>query len=422
MINRRFYNNIFYTFVIIHLLFLISGCTAPTFLEQKALSKQIFPKQVNGSQPISFHRIIFHVHPGTEIGGHHDGLARVKKIKYYWQSGISVGSDEFKIAASEEMRNCGYTVLGGENVVFGDDKSSKARFQLGGTIKDVKYNSYAPLAGNFSEAKITVKWQLMDALKREVIFTSTSEGYGKQSGTSVGVIILSFRNALRQLLANNSFVEIVTTKSDNLVSKLFNETLTIKTYEINEAITLPENIENVMLGVVLIKVGLTHASGFLVSEDGYILTAAHVVSGVNEVSVILKSGLELSAKVLRIDESQDIALIKIDGKGHKALCIEIKTLPPIGDEIYAIGSPFSKDLSFTVSKGIVSGYREINHFKYIQTDASLNPGNSGGPILNKDGKVVGIVSWKIVAQGFEGLSFGVPLDVIAHRLNIYWSK
>lgn len=422
MDKKRLTSYELFILAILLMLFFISGCTAPTLLERNSLSKRIIPKQVDGSQPIAFYRIIFHVQPGSEIGGHHDGLARVKWTKYYWQSGISVGSDEFKLAASEEMRNCGYDVLGGENIVFGEDKSSKARFQLGGTIKDIKYNTYAPLAGNFSEAKITVEWQLMDALKREVIFKLTSGGYGKQSGVSIGVILTSFRNALRQLLSNDSFIEIVTMKPEDLDNKLFDETLTIKTSKMNESIILPEDIEKVMEGVVLIKVGATHASGFLVSEDGYILTAAHVVSGVQEVSVILKSGLELSAKVLRVDERQDIAIIKIDGKGHKALCIETTKLPSVGIEIYAIGSPVSEKLSFTVSKGIISGYREIGNFRYIQTDASLNPGNSGGPLLNKYGKVIGIVSWKIVAQGIEGLSFGIPLHIVAYRLNINWSK
>ncbi len=406
--------------LLIIVMFILSGCAASTLLERDALSKQVFPKEVDGSQPVAFHRIIFHIQPGNEIGGHHDGLARIKWSKYYWQSGISVGSDEFKLAASDEMRNCGYNVLGGENVVFGEDNSTKARFQLGGTIKDIKYNSYAPLAGNFSEARITVEWQLMDALNQKIIFKSSSSGYGKQKGITIGIIITSFRNALRQLLANESFIDIVTSKPENLDNNLFDESLTIKTHSKDDSVELPKDIEKIMEGVVLIKVGVTHASGFIISEDGYILTAAHVVSGVNNVSVILKSGLELTANVIRIDKQQDIALIKIEGKGHKELNIETNKLPPIGSEIFAIGSPVSENLSFTVTKGIVSGYREINNRRYIQTDASLNPGNSGGPLFNNNGQVIGIVSWKISAKGFEGLSFGVPLDIIAYRLNIKW--
>ena len=133
-------------------------------------------------------------------------------MTYYWQTGITVGSEDFKLIASEQLRNCGYTVLGGENILFGEDKSAKAQYQLGGTVKDIKFNSYAPLAGNFSEANISVEWQVLNALRKDIIFTLTTTGYGKQSTTGVGVIRLAFGNALCKLLADNSFVDIIAIK------------------------------------------------------------------------------------------------------------------------------------------------------------------------------------------------------------------
>jgi serine protease Do len=86
-----------------------------------------------------------------------------------------------------------------------------------------------------------------------------------------------------------------------------------------------------------------------------------------------------------------------------------------------IGTPADEEFVNSVSKGIVSGLRKLNGFYYIQTDASVSPGCSGGPLLNKKGQVIGITSWKIVALGFEGLAFGIPLDVIGKRLNITWN-
>jgi serine protease Do len=86
--------------------------------------------------------------------------------------------------------------------------------------------------------------------------------------------------------------------------------------------------------------------------------------------------------------------------------------------VYAVGAPAGEEFAFSVSKGIVSGIRDLNGFSYVQTDASLNPGNSGGPLLDTQGNIVGIVSWKIVASGFEGLSFGVPPSAITRRLAI----
>ena len=134
----------------------------------------------------------------------------------------------------------------------------------------------------------------------------------------------------------------------------------------------------------------------------------------------MKSGIELEADVVRIDEAQDIALIKVDGKGYPYLVPETEMVPVVGTEIYAIGAPFSESLAFSVTKGVISGLRESEGISYIQTDASLNPGNSGGPLLTSTGKIIGIVSWKISAPGFEGLSFGVPITSIESRLGIEW--
>lgn len=404
-------------------LLFLSACTTPMAMQTRAARSELEPVHVEDSKPVAFHRVIFKVDPGQAIGGHHDGMLRIRYMTYHWQSGVSVGSDEFKLVASEELRNFGYSVLGAENILFGEDDSAKARYQLGGTINDIAYNSYAPLAGGFSEASIQVEWQLFDALTKDVVFSSSSEGYGKQSGTAVGVIQLAFRNAIRHLMADKSFVQILA-KSDteDITEPLFSESIQIAINRDSRSLQLPRDVENVMEGVVVIRVGKTHASGFIISETGYILTAAHVVSGVDNVTIRMKSGLEMEAKVIRVDEAQDVALVKMQGRGHRALHLQNQVVPPVGTELFAIGAPASENLSFSTSKGIVSGHRESEGFKYIQTDASLNPGNSGGPLLNTNGEVVGIVSWKIVAPGFEGLSFGVPLDAVSTRLGVEWKE
>lgn len=401
----------------------LSACTTPTAMQTRAARAELEPVHVDGSKPVAFHRLIFKVDPGKAIGGHHDGMLRIRYMTYHWQSGVSVGSDEFKLAASEELRNFGYSALGAENILFGEDDSAKARYQLGGTINDIAYSSYAPLAGGFSEATIKVEWQLLDALRKDVVFSSSSDGYGKQSGTAVGVILLAFRNAIRHLMADQSFVTLLA-KSDteDITEPLFGESMQIAINRDLRSKTLPRDVEEIMEGVVVIRVGKTHASGFIISEDGYILTAAHVVSGAENVAIRMKSGLEMDAKVIRVDEAQDIAIVKMQGRGHRALHLQNHVVPPVGTELFAIGAPASEKLSFSISKGIVSGHRDNEGFKYVQTDASLNPGNSGGPLLNANGEVVGIVSWKIVAPGFEGLSFGVPLDAVSTRLGIEWQE
>jgi serine protease Do len=157
-------------------------------------------------------------------------------------------------------------------------------------------------------------------------------------------------------------------------------------------------------------------SGFIVSPDGYIITNAHVVDDASEVTVKLTDRREFTAKVIGADKRTDIALIKIDARNLPAL--DMSSPPPVkkGEWVVAIGSPFGFENS--VSAGIVSGLHRAlpggQMTPFIQTDVAVNPGNSGGPLLNTAGQVVGVNS-QIYSRsgGFMGLSFAIPADVAA---------
>jgi len=123
---------------------------------------------------------------------------------------------------------------------------------------------------------------------------------------------------------------------------------------------------------------------------------------------------------VRVDGQQDVALIRLPGRGHPSVGFATAGVPGVGTDVFAVGAPTGEDLAFSVTKGVISGLREWQGKRYIQTDAALNPGNSGGPLLASDGRVVGIVSWKISAPGLEGLAFGVPVQALAERLRISW--
>jgi serine protease Do len=157
-------------------------------------------------------------------------------------------------------------------------------------------------------------------------------------------------------------------------------------------------------------------SGFIVSPDGYIVTNAHVVDGASEVTVRLTDRREFTAKVIGSDKRTDIALIKIDAKNLPALDLNAKPAVKRGEWVIAIGSPFGFENS--VSAGVVSGvHRALPNGQmvpFIQTDVAVNPGNSGGPLLNASGQVVGVNS-QIYSRsgGYMGLSFAIPADVAA---------
>src|SRR5919201_3522238 len=155
-------------------------------------------------------------------------------------------------------------------------------------------------------------------------------------------------------------------------------------------------------------------SGFIITQDGYVLTNAHVVEGADEITVKFTDKREFKAKVIGADKRTDIALIKIDATGLPAVRFGDPTKLKVGEWVVAIGSPFG--FENTVTAGIVSAkgrsLPQETFVPFIQTDVAINPGNSGGPLFNMRGEVVGINS-QIYSRtgGFRGLSFAIPADV-----------
>ena len=155
-------------------------------------------------------------------------------------------------------------------------------------------------------------------------------------------------------------------------------------------------------------------SGFIISEDGYVITNNHVVDGADEVLVKLNDRRELVAEVVGKDKSSDIALLKVDADELPVVPLGQSNEVMVGEWVLAIGSPFGFDA--TVTAGIVSAKgRSLpneNYVPFLQTDVAINPGNSGGPLFNLDGEVVGVNS-QIYSRtgGFMGLSFAIPIDV-----------
>ena len=155
-------------------------------------------------------------------------------------------------------------------------------------------------------------------------------------------------------------------------------------------------------------------SGFIISSDGYLLTNAHVVNEADEILVRLVDKREFKAKLIGADARTDIALLKIDASNLPKVTIGDANKLKVGEWVAAIGSPFGLENTMTV--GIVSAkgraLPQENYVPFIQTDAAVNPGNSGGPLFNLAGEVVGINS-QIYSQtgGSVGLSFAIPIDV-----------
>ncbi|MEQ1507886.1 MAG: trypsin-like peptidase domain-containing protein, partial [Myxococcota bacterium] len=180
---------------------------------------------------------------------------------------------------------------------------------------------------------------------------------------------------------------------------------------------LDGDLEGVQRRTVTIGTTLGAGTGFFVSPDGAIVTAAHVVGGAATVTVTLGDGSTLPGKVVRRNADADLALITIQA-GVATPCLPIGSArAKVGDELFIVGSAVGV-LTHSVTKGIVSGWREVGDWTVLQTDASVNPGNSGGPVVDRSGAVQGIVTSKLVGAEVEGVGFALAADQLPEALDV----
>lgn len=164
---------------------------------------------------------------------------------------------------------------------------------------------------------------------------------------------------------------------------------------------------------------LVFGTGVIYRSNGYIITNAHVVKEMDSIVVVLSNSKAYKARLKAIDESLDLAVIKIDKGGLQPATFGNISDVSVGQEVVAIGTPLSFNLRNSATKGIVSGMNRSadGEYRFIQSDAAINGGNSGGPLVNMKGQVIGINSVKLVGFGVEGLNFSIPVDTVKYAIS-----
>jgi S1-C subfamily serine protease len=331
-------------------------------------------------------------------------------------AGTNVSNEDFVRSVSDVMADRGFKMVGA-NSVF-NTKADIPEFALAGVVewftKETK--------GKGFQVSIIVHWTLLNVSEENTVFEKTTGGYS-DSQNSIGFnneLKLALKDALEGIMSDTLF--------QNIVAKKGNETKTIaKAEEIKISKPTPkkltsysEIVKESIHSVVTIKTNSGHGSGFLISNNGYVLTNNHVVSNSEKLEVMFDNGFSFDAVVVRTSSEKDVALLKISGNGFKAFVLNSdENMATVGTEVIAIGTPEDLSLGQSVTKGIVSGRREFDEKKYIQTDVTINSGNSGGPLINTStGEVVGIVSRKVKEKGVEGLGFAIPIEVCIKELNL----
>ena len=185
-------------------------------------------------------------------------------------------------------------------------------------------------------------------------------------------------------------------------------------------VEIAEKVKPSVVGIVQYQRSNTIAasgegSGIIMSDDGYIVTNAHVVSGADGIKVVLENNEEYEASIIGIDTQTDIAVIKINADNLACASFGDSSQLKVGESVVAIGNPGGLEFAGSVTKGIVSALdrpirSEVGYtMNCIQTDAAISPGNSGGPLVNSYGQVVGITSSKIAETDYEGIGFAIPI-------------
>ena len=180
---------------------------------------------------------------------------------------------------------------------------------------------------------------------------------------------------------------------------------------------LEEVIDNVRLSVVQIEAGVSGGSGFILEEDGLVVTNAHVVGNRRKVKVWSSIGSSYDAEVVGLDVDTDLAVVKIDGDDQfDALPLGNPEDTRLGMEVIALGFPLA-DIgdNLTVTRGILSSTRTLDGVEFLQTDAAINPGNSGGPLINNQGDVIGINTFKVSGFDVDNIGFAISIAEFVHR-------
>jgi hypothetical protein len=310
----------------------------------------------------------------------------------------------------EEFTRAGYADPVGEKPMESDTDPDHGDLILAPVVEEL-YASYCQGTGNERNngwVRVKIRWQLQDPAERKVIFSTQTEGsyqtVGNENIRDNEMFERAYRAAVRAVLAERAFHDATVMQTGYAASpssspamaageggSISGETVTLKRVKAFPG-PLTANITEVRAAVVTVsRQGGASGSGFFVGENGYVLTSNSLVAGSRFVRVKLVTGRELVGEVVRQDKARDVALIKTEGRNFIALPLASGE-GGVGTEVTAIGSPAGEAQSGSVTRGILNAYRVVGGQRFIQSDVTLLAGNGGGPLLDANGRVLGITA------------------------------
>lgn len=323
---------------------------------------------------------------------------------------------------NEVFADYGYAVAADKT--FALQENTSIDLSLAAVVTDIRLahcgSRSAPDLRTFTQNStyLKIEWTVFDNLARRVVFKTTSEGVDDSfkkpprfNGAAISAS-LAFRQATEYLLAQQEFVDILLANT-RLNTGFSDEGGSIKDIKIvhgNPATKFVSKTGEIEKASVTIRTAGGHGSGFVISAPGYVLTNYHVVAQNKEVIVIM-GGKEQRAVVVRSNPDRDVALLKLERSfDAEPMHIDAHDVS-LGEEIYVVGTPLDERLDFSISRGIISARRTLDEKSYYQTDAAVNPGNSGGPVFNSSGNVIGITVAGMFTRdgGSRNINYVIPI-------------
>ncbi|GGG55039.1 hypothetical protein GCM10011378_34010 [Hymenobacter glacieicola] len=348
-----------------------------------------------------------------------------EEILYFGKS-LDIDAEHLKANINSTLKELGYNVPGTEGQsVFSTGSSS--RYTLQGEMRDVKYDIYASskyeaLARFETRCNVEITWKLLNQNRQTVLEQKTAGTSVKFVKGGNAAFEDAFENSLYAFL-NNPAVAPALAKPATATAALESKPALISIHRNKQPTSATDNgITLAARSVVIMETANGHGSGCIISPDGYIVTNAHVVGDEQQIQVHLSDGLKAQGKVVRVNPEMDLALVKIEVDGLTAFQLPVASLADIGADVFAIGTPADKELGQTVTKGIISGRRKIEGHSFLQTDVSINGGNSGGALVNRSGQLLGIVNAKLIGRGIEGIGFAIPAEQVTDALQLKFTE